>query len=111
MDSIAEKREQEKKTVSFMIELYCQKNHKTKKGCLCENCIQLSDYALARISHCPHMKTKTFCSSCKTHCYKPAMREKIRKVMRYSGPRMIFYHPVLAIKHVIETIKGKRDSQ
>lgn len=36
------------------------------------------------------------------------MREKIREVMRFSGPRMIFHHPVAAIRHVIETKKEKR---
>lgn len=33
------------------------------------------------------------------------MREKIREVMRFSGPRMIFYHLVMAIRHVIESKK------
>lgn len=27
--------------------------------------------------------------------------------MRYSGPRMIFYHPLAAIKHLAVTIKNK----
>lgn len=35
-------------------------------------------------------------------------REKIRKVMRFSGPRMIFSHPVAAVRHVIETKKEKK---
>ena len=61
-----------------------------------------------RVDHCPHMETKTFCSACKTHCYKPQMREAIRQVMRWSGPRMIFHHPVLAIRHLIETKKQKK---
>lgn len=30
------------------------------------------------------------------------MREKIRIVMRYSGPRMLFVHPVMCIKHLID---------
>ncbi len=42
-----------------------------------------------------------FCSKCPIHCYKPKMREHIREVMRYSGPRMIFYHPIIAIKHML----------
>ena len=36
------------------------------------------------------------------------MREKIRAVMRFSGPRMIFHHPLMAICHVIETKKEKK---
>ena len=54
------------------------------------------------------METKTFCSNCKVHCYKPEMREKIRDVMRFSGPRMLFVHPVAAIRHVMETNREKR---
>lgn len=54
------------------------------------------------------METKTFCSNCKVHCYKPDMREKIREVMRFSGPRMLFYHPIMAIRHVMESRKEKR---
>ena len=68
----------------------------------------LIDYADARVDHCPHMATKTFCSVCKTHCYKPEMREQIRQVMRWSGPRMLFHHPVLAIRHLVETRKQKK---
>ena len=51
---------------------------------------------------------KTFCSVCKTHCYKPEMRQRIREVMRWSGPRMLFHHPVLAVRHLVETRKQKK---
>lgn len=53
------------------------------------------------------METKTFCSNCKVHCYKADMREKICAVMRFSGPRMIFYHPIAAMRHLLETKKEK----
>jgi len=108
---LQEKREQEQKIVNIMIQLYCNGNHGTKRGMLCDCCKELTDYANARTDHCPHMATKTFCSNCKTHCYKPTMREEIRKVMRWAGPRMIFSHPVLAIRHVIETKIEKRALQ
>lgn len=104
---IQSKREREKDTVSLMISLYCKKNHKTKNG-LCPECEKLKEYAMIRSDKCPFMETKTFCSNCKVHCYKPEMREKIREVMRFSGPRMIGYHPVLAVRHVIESKKEKR---
>ena len=107
MKNVVDKREREKQIVSQMIRLYCRKNHKHKNG-LCESCQRLNDYANLRSDKCPFMETKTFCSNCKVHCYKPEMREKIRAIMRFSGPRMIFYHPVTALKHVIETKKEKR---
>ncbi len=101
------RREQEKALVSQMIALYCRKKHGGKKG-LCAECQKLADYARSRSDHCPFMETKTFCSNCKVHCYQPAMREQIKEVMRFSGPRMIFTHPAAAIHHVIETKREKR---
>lgn len=100
------KREQEKQLVSQMIALYCRKHHGGRK--LCPDCAALDTYARQRSDQCPFMETKTFCSNCTVHCYKKEMREKIRKVMRFSGPRMIFSHPILAVRHVIETKKEKR---
>ena len=105
--NIEDKREQEKKVVDLMIALYCRGNHGSKGSELCPDCAALTGYANARVDHCPHMATKTFCSNCKTHCYKPDMREKIRTVMRWSGPRMIFHHPVMAVRHVIESKREK----
>lgn len=96
------KREKEKEVVSWMIQIYCRKKHGMKTG-LCQDCATLAAYACARSEQCPFMNEKTFCSNCRVHCYKPEMRKKIRAVMRFSGPRMLFYHPVMAIKHVIST--------
>ncbi|MBO5145715.1 MAG: nitrous oxide-stimulated promoter family protein [Lachnospiraceae bacterium] len=101
------KREREKAMVSEMIALYCKKKHGTRTG-FCNDCAALNAYARQRSDKCPFMEQKTFCSNCKVHCYKPDMREKIREVMRFSGPRMILHHPVAAIRHVIETNKEKR---
>ena len=104
---VQSKREREKKIVSEMIALYCRKKHGTK-GELCPDCAALSDYAKIRSDKCPFMETKTFCSNCRVHCYKPDMREKIREVMRFSGPRMLTVHPVMAVRHVIESKREKR---
>ena len=102
---IQTKREREKQLVSQMIILYCKKQHGGKS--LCSDCAALDAYARQRSDRCPFMETKTFCSNCKVHCYKPKMREKIRAVMRFSGPWMLFHHPVIAIRHMIETKKEK----
>lgn len=106
MKSVDDKRNREKILISQMIRLYCRKKHKSKNG-LCDECKKLDDYAKMRSEKYPFMETKTFCSNCKVHCYKPEMREKIREVMRFSSPRMIFHHPITAIRHVIETKKEK----
>lgn len=100
---IRAKREREKAVVSEMIALYCRKRHGAGGG-LCPECASLADYARERSDKCPFMETKTFCSNCGTHCYKEEMRGKIRAVMRFSGPRMILHHPVMALGHVAERL-------
>lgn len=106
MKSVEKKRQREQAVVAEMIALYCRKKH--RKGELCPDCQQLSDYAKLRSERCPFMEQKTFCSNCKVHCYQPEMREKIRAVMRFSGPRMLLYHPVMAVWHMVCSIKEKR---
>ena len=101
-------KEKEIKVVTLMIKKYCHGKHKSKKGELCPECSELLEYVKYRRSLCPWKKNKPFCSNCKIHCYEPTMREKIGKVMRYSGPLMIFDHPIIAFSHLYETKKEKR---
>ncbi len=105
---IRKKRETEKQTVNSMIAVYCHGKHGTKRGALCPECRALAEYASLRTDRCPFMETKTFCSACKVHCYSREMQEKIKAVMRYAGPRMLFVHPVLAVRHLKVTIQQKR---
>ena len=100
------KREREKQLVPQMIALYCKKHHGGKR--LCPQCAALDRYARQRSDRCPFMETKTFCSNCKVHCYKPEMRQRIKEVMRYSGPRMLFVHPIACIRHLVETSNEKK---
>ncbi len=103
-----DKLQNEKHIVKLMIEIYCKKQHRTKG--MCDSCEKLLDYAHERAEKCPFKQSKTFCSNCQTHCYKPEMREKIREVMRFSGPRMIFYHPKEALKHLLTQRKRKNEN-
>ncbi len=75
---------------------------------LCPECAELEAYAPARSERCPFMEEKPFCSNCTVHCYRPEMRERIRTVMRYAGPRMLFHHPVMAIRHMIESQRERQ---
>lgn len=90
--------EWEKSTVELMIRLYCRKKEGNK--ILCPACDSLLKYAHARLDHCPFGNGKNSCQHCPVHCYQPEMREKMRRVMRYAGPRMILYHPLAALRHL-----------
>jgi hypothetical protein len=87
-----------------MIRIYCQGAHATRKQ-LCRDCAGLQEYALARLDKCPFGASKGACSECPVHCYKPEQREKIRVVMRYSGPRMFLSHPLLSLYHFLDKRK------
>ena len=91
--------ESEKKTVGMMVRLYCRRYEGNKK--LCQDCSQMLSYAKARLDRCKFGNEKPTCKKCPIHCYKPDMREKMRAVMRWAGPRMMLYHPIEAIKHLI----------
>ena len=104
---IARKRAQEKRIVEEMITLYCAGHHHSRGG-LCPDCAALAAYARQRSDKCPFMETKTFCSNCKVHCYRPDMRRQIRAVMAYAGPRMLLRHPVLTVWHLLESLKEKK---
>ena len=96
--------EREHKTVAAMIRIHCRDLHHTAEG-LCSECDELLDYARERLDKCPYQAGKTTCAKCPIHCYQPAMREKIRGVMRYAGPRMIYQHPILAMFHLIDGVR------
>lgn len=99
--------EREKQTVALMIHIYCKHKHHPQSK-LCDVCQELLDYALLRLDHCKFGENKTVCGDCPVHCYKKELRDKIISVMRYSGPRMLFYHPLAAVQHLIDIRRGIR---
>ncbi len=90
----------EKNTVSKMIRIYCRLKHK-QQNLLCPDCRKLEDCAHGRLEHCPFGENKPVCKKCPVHCYKPEYREKIREVMQFAGPRMLFFHPADAFRHFL----------
>ena len=103
--------EKEKELIPVMIRMYCKGNHPEGRSENCEKCMALTEYALFRLEKCPFKKDKHFCSFCSIHCYKPEYRDEIKKVMKYSGPRMLTSHPVFAISHVVQMMKYKRKNK
>jgi hypothetical protein len=92
--------DRERETVKKMVSIYCRLNHKSSS--LCNECQELMYYADARLANCPYESDKPACNQCPIHCYRQIEREKIKVVMRFSGPKMIFRHPYLAVMHLID---------
>lgn len=97
--------EYEKRVIKKMITLYCRKKHGAQE--LCSACMELSEYAMSRLQKCRYRKNKPLCNACSIHCYSSNKREQIKNVMRFSGPRIIFIDPILAIKHLLGMARAK----
>jgi hypothetical protein len=91
----------ELKTLEAMTALYCRAHHGGGDA-LCEECAELMRYAAKRLAVCPYGETKPVCTKCQIHCYGPAPRERVRVIMRESGPKMLLRHPLLAIGHILD---------
>ena len=96
----------EKNIVKMMIVYYCKKNHFPEKD-LCRDCEMLIEYVWLKLNKCFYGENKPVCSECEIHCYSTPMRKKIKDIMRYSGPRMIYIHPVVSLKHFISKMNFK----
>jgi uncharacterized protein YbbK (DUF523 family) len=92
----------ELKTITAMVKIYCRNHHNFSKETVCEGCTVFLEYAEQRLSHCPFKEQKPTCGKCTIHCYNKEMQAKARQIMRYSGPRMLWNHPIMAFFHLLD---------
>lgn len=90
----------EKLTIKKMIALY-------ESQCPQASAVQghydaLFAYAQKRLDKCVFGEEKPACKQCPVHCYQPAKREEMKQIMRWAGPRMLWRHPVLTVRHLID---------
>jgi hypothetical protein len=97
----------ELETVRRMIGIHCRGVHGGGRE-PCGECAALLDYARRRVEKCPFRADKPACADCAVHCFEPAMRERIRAVMRYAGPRMAWRHPILSLFHLLSGRRRER---
>jgi hypothetical protein len=96
---------QEKRTIDAMLGVYCRDLHGSRDE-LCASCARLQDYAHRRLDACPFQEEKPVCNRCEVHCYSRSMREQVREVMRYAGPRMPLRHPWLSLLHMLDKLRA-----
>ena len=92
------------KTMSAMVRIYCRDHHHPAEG-LCAECRQFLDYAGVRLERCRFGEEKPTCANCPVHCYQRDCRELARVVMRYAGPRMMWEHPVMSLRHWLDRFR------
>jgi len=94
------RRDRELKTIRAMIAMYCRDHHREVPPC--DSCAELDAYAQRRVQRCVFGAAKPTCANCTVHCYSAEMRERVRVVMRYAGPKMLLRHPILGVAHMMD---------
>lgn len=102
MSPLSDRLGRERHTMAKMVEIYCDARHEHAASALCADCQEFLDYAQTRLDKCPYGADKPTCANCPIHCYKAGPRARAKMIMRYSGPRMLFRHPYLAIRHKLD---------
>ncbi len=106
VEKIGPGRRRERDTIGAMLRIYCHDHHGKGRG-LCPDCSDVLAYSERRLEKCLFGDVKPTCARCPVHCYQPAMRTRVKDVMRYAGPRMIYRHPILAMRHILH---GRREA-
>lgn len=91
--------EKEKEIIEVMIRLYCRRKLHTEQ--LPTEYAELLAYARRRLEMCRFGEHKSACRRCPVHCYAKDKRQLMRQVMRWCGPRMILYHPLITLRHYL----------
>ena len=93
------------KTVTAMVRIHCRDHH---GRALCGECEDLLGYVRLRLDRCRFGEDKPPCAKCPVHCYQRDRRQQIQEVMRYAGPRMVWQHPWLSLRHLLDGAKWRR---
>lgn len=110
MNQANKRLKRERKTIKIMVQMYCRSIHSGPDG-LCAECKDLLDYAFVKIDRCLFGSEKPACSECWVHCYANEKREKIKTIMRFAGPRMMYRHPYLGIMHFVDKYRFEAEKK
>ena len=93
-------------TMELMTGIFCRDRHAVPGG-LCPECRQFLDYARQRLERCRFGPEKPTCAKCPVHCYQRERREQVRTIMRAAGPRMLWKHPLLSLRHRLDGFRRR----
>lgn len=103
---VQDRREKERRLLSCMVAYYCRKNHGNRVR-LCPECADVDRFIRQRC-HCPRQEATRLCRSCPAQCGRPELKEKLRRMVRYACPRMLFRHPVTVSRYVAAARREKK---
>lgn len=94
----------EKQHIKKSFLLYCHKHHGTADETLCPKCTALLATVMVKMNKCKYGITKPICDRCDDSCLGTAPTREFLKIMKSSGRSMMFRHPIMAIKHKLQSL-------
>ena len=102
--------EKDMRTLEAMGRMYCKKFHqdaaKDEAG-LCTECRQTVNATAQRTQACP-FNHEGNCQDCPIKCQRGDAQDRIKAIMKYSAPRMLFAHPAMTLRYLQRKIHGKK---
>jgi hypothetical protein len=84
--------------VPFSLKQFDIKRIEKKEILVCIECKQLLAYGIGMRLKCPH-DPKPMCKKCESQCHKGAYRDKIRKIMKFSGMYLVKHGRIDLLYH------------
>ena len=106
----------EKENIRKTFGVYCKANHNTDGDKLCPKCTALLTTVFTKINRCPYGIGKPICEKCETPCFGEVSTNKFREVMSSSQKKMLLSHPIMTVKHKLQSLgadyaKQERDKK
>ena len=91
----------DRKILEAMGRIFCKAHHSGEKDPygLCPSCRETVEATLVRTAVCPYGHEGN-CQDCDIHCQRGEAQERIREIMRYAAPRMVFRHPLMTAEYL-----------
>lgn len=101
--ALTRKERKDLKVLALFTSVYCAAHHQAERAPIeslpsaldhlrrylcCSECRDFLLYAIDRRLNCP-LEEQPNCKHCHLHCYRKGHREKVREIMRFSGPALI----------------------
>ena len=96
--------DKDRRVLEAMGSIYCQGNHadaQKDEGGMCPECRATIENTLSRAASCPYGH-----QDCKTHCQRGDAQIRIKAIMRYAAPKMMFRHPIMAFEYLRKKLRA-----
>lgn len=99
--------EKDRRTLEAIGLIYCRAHHhdcaKDATG-LCPDCREAIEGTLDRTLHCPSNHQGN-CQDCSIHCQRGEAQQRIKAIMAYAAPRMLWRHPLMTVEYLRKKLR------